>query len=165
MPSVNSFIYSYLNGIYFFNEKLLLFYFFGDFLIKRPVLYYHLGQVKSYKHKAALDSFAGNILAINQYVNQNGKEVFDSDKKQMHDLYLVAFLQNINKGFPKRSPWFLPKWLKAPGGQLYYLGFENAFNFQEKIVQLEVSFTEKIWINDQWLTTYEAHLYALEIPE
>ncbi|MBK8633565.1 MAG: hypothetical protein IPN72_08360 [Saprospiraceae bacterium] len=139
--------------------------FFGDFLIKRPVLYYHLGQVKSYKHKAALDSFAGNILAINQYVNQNGKEVFDSDKKQMHDLYLVAFLQNINKGFPKRSPWFLPKWLKAPGGQLYYLGFENAFNFQEKIVQLEVSFTEKIWINDQWLTTYEAHLYALEIPE
>ncbi|HPN69059.1 MAG TPA: hypothetical protein PLZ32_06050 [Saprospiraceae bacterium] len=139
--------------------------FFGDFLLKRPVLYYHLGQVKSFKHKAALASFEGNILAINQYVNQNGKDLFDSDKKQMHDLYLMSFFQNINKNFPKKSPWFLPNWLKAPGGQLYYLGSENAFNFQEKIIQLEVSFSEKIWIDEQWITTYEAKLYTLEIPE
>ena len=74
---------------------------------------------------------------------------------------MTAFLTNHNLGKPKRV---CPRWMKAPGGQLYYWGRLPRFRGQEQVKRVIIHYREEIFDGTRFLTLRNELLKTIDIP-
>ena len=124
--------------------------FLGDELVRKPLMFQHLGQVKKFRLKVAIDHLRGQENELSELVNKEGKSRFEAQKYDSHFKYMTAFIENFNAGMQKKAFGWWPAWLKAPGAQYYHNGVLDTFQGQEKIRRLVINYEEVIWHEEHW---------------
>jgi hypothetical protein len=114
----------------------------GLFLVTEPIVHGHLGIVWDY---ALLDSIVvsrGDPQALSEIRSRWGTSFYDPVQVAQHERFLVEMLSAVNSGVSKRVLPHPLRWLKAPGGQIFYWGRAPAYNGQEPIKRVFIYYTE-----------------------
>ena len=117
---------------------------YGDFLVHDPHLTSHLGEVERFTIYRALMEME-DVSELQAIKDKYGVDPYDAEQAADHDRILRTFIQNFNAGRPKRV---CPRWLKAPGGQMFYWGALPRFTGQEPIDRLVVRYRER-WFDGE----------------
>lgn len=131
------------------------------FLSQHKRLNRHLGQTSRWEIAEAIyDSLAApeRLEAVKAKL---GQSAYDQELEFEHDRYMREFLTNFNLGRTKR---ICPRWLKAPGGQLFYWGRHPRFRGQEQVKRLTMRYREEIFDGQQIITLRDDFLKEIEIP-
>jgi len=115
---------------------------YGHFLSDEKRINGHLGESKRKESFDAIEDAKKGLLSIEQIKKEIGESLYDSKLIEIHDKYIISFIKNYNLGKKKH---IFPKWLKAPGGQMFYWGNFDRFKGQESIKELIVHYKEEFF--------------------
>lgn len=139
----------------------------GNALIREPVLTFPLGGVEDSDIRDVLVGARPCDEDIEQAKSLFGTKVWDERRAERHIDYIRNLLAAVNSGKPK-SP--LPRafrWLKAPGGHLYYWGDLPRYRRSKgHISRVEAWYREELYASDQceWIRLRDELLVAVDIP-
>jgi hypothetical protein len=116
---------------------------YGLFHVPEPIVYGHLGIVRSYATVRALEASRGDADALATIADTAGRRHGDVRQATEHLDALKDLFTATNGGARKQV---LPRglrWLKAPGGQLYYAGHGEPYRRQAPVMSVEIRFFER----------------------
>lgn len=135
----------------------------GCFMAPVPVVTFHAGVVWSAAHRDAVQAAGPDRDGLDALAARWGVDVRDADRTRQHLAYLQRFLQAINRGARKHV---LPRglrWLKSPGGHLYYGGDDPPFRGQEKAVRCTLEFREHYFDGDRLVPVGVHNLATVDV--
>ncbi|HJL15516.1 MAG TPA: hypothetical protein RMH99_07675 [Sandaracinaceae bacterium LLY-WYZ-13_1] len=115
----------------------------GCFLAPHPVCTYHLGECFRVELRDALRAAGPCPEALDGVRARFGITPRDEAMAHAHRRYLAAFFDALNRGAPKRVLPRALRWLKAPGGQIFYWGDLPAYRGQEPIASVSLRYREE----------------------
>jgi len=117
---------------------------YGFSLIKRPVLYYHLGEVFSLSLRNDIVKTKGKKdgLAI---LSPIGRVYYDIEHEKDHDQLMERYVAFCRAHKPKRILPQMLKFLDPPGGLYYYWGGLPPFDFTDKIKEIRIQLIEQFF--------------------
>src|SRR4051794_28956993 len=103
----------------------------------------HLGGVKERKHREAIGSSAVGPLLLGRGKDRWGLGRRSKRKAAQLREYVLRVLVPCSGGRRKSVyPRWL-RWLKAPGGQMYYWGRAPRYRGQERVARVIISYREE----------------------
>ena len=115
----------------------------GCFLAPHPVCTYHLGEVYKHELRDALRAAGPDLARLDAVRERFGILPRSPGLEARHRAYLRRFFHALNEGAPKRVlPRWL-RWLKAPGGQVFYWGELPAYRGQEPVARVSLRYREE----------------------
>ncbi len=133
----------------------------GYFLSKRKRMTRHCGHIKKWERAHEINEALSDPAQLQKVVERLGAVPYREHEKEEHDRYMLAFFTNFNRGVSKSV---CPRWLKAPGGQLFYWGRLPRFLGQEPVRRVTTHFREVIFDGTKFVTLQDEPLEVLEIP-
>ncbi|WP_406134530.1 hypothetical protein [Streptomyces sp. NBC_01089] len=139
----------------------------GNALIREPVVTFPLGGVEDSDIRDVLVGARPCDEDIEQAKSLFGTKVWDERRAERHINYIRNLLAAVNSGKSK-SP--LPRafrWLKAPGGHLYYWGDLPRYRISKgHVSRVEAWYREELYASDQceWIRLRDELLVAVDIP-
>lgn len=115
----------------------------GCFLVPVQVMTYHLGEVYKADLRDAIRQAGPDLNALGEVRHRFGILPRSEEMTARHVAYLRRFFQQLNRGARKQIlPRWL-RWLKAPGGQIFYWGELPAFRGQERALTVSIAYREE----------------------
>ncbi len=117
----------------------------GAFLVKTPLLTYHLGEVWKRELRDGIRAAQGDLTQLEPLRRRFGIVAYDAAMAAQHRTYLQTLFARLNAGARKSVlPRWL-RWLKAPGGQFYYWGDLPAYRRQEPVSEVRMVYREELF--------------------
>lgn len=138
----------------------------GCFLAPVPVVTYHLGEVWKHELRDALRDAGPDLERLAEVRQRFGIDPKNAAMTANHEAYLRRFFHEVNRGTSKSVLPSWLRWLKAPGGQLFYWGELPRFVGQEQAVRLSMVYREEYFDGEelQRLTNETVHEIDLTTP-
>jgi hypothetical protein len=135
----------------------------GCFLIREPVFTYHLGEVFKRDLRDEIWEMEGTTGEVDRLREAYGIELHDPAMERQHVEFLRRFFRRLNQGARKHV---LPRglrWLKAPGGQMFYWGELPPYRRQEPVRAVEILYREEFYDGEEFRFLREELLRRVEI--
>lgn len=135
----------------------------GCFMAPQPLVTFHAGVVWSAAHRDAVQAAGPDRERLDALAARWGADARDAEYTRQHLAYLQRFLQAINSGVRKHV---LPRglrWLKSPGGHLYYWGDDPPFRGQERAVRCTVELREHYFDGETLVPVGVHRLATIEV--
>ena len=128
------------------------------FLAPAPVCTYHLGEVYKHDLRDALREAGPTLAGLESVRERFGIQPRSEELADRHRKYLKAFFHALNEG--KRKHVLPPalRWLKAPGGQIFYWGEGKRFARQERIEKVSIRYFEEYFDGEKLVRLREEHV-------
>ena len=120
-----------------------------------------MGHARKWKVAKQIYDAVSSPRQLDEIADRMGKCRYDPECVEQHDRYMLAFLTNFNRGKPKQV---CSRWLKAPGGQLFFWGRLPRFRGQEPVKRLRVHYREEVFDGTQIVTLRNELIKTIEIP-
>ena len=121
----------------------------GCFLAPLKGVTYHLGEVWRHQLRDAIRSAGPDLENLEHVRAEYGIEPRDDEMRITHEAYLKRFFYEINQRSRKHVlPRWL-RWLKAPGGQIFYWGELPPFSGQEPVTHVRIVYREEYFDGEQ----------------
>ncbi|MEO0325374.1 MAG: hypothetical protein AAF447_20630 [Myxococcota bacterium] len=136
----------------------------GCFLATAPVCTYHLGEVYKHDLRDAIRRAGPTLEGLEPVRRQFGIQPRSEAMAARHRAYLRAFFGALNGGARKSVlPGWL-RWLKAPGGQVFYWNELPKYRRQEKVTALRVVFREEYFDGEELVRLRDEVALELALP-
>jgi hypothetical protein len=135
----------------------------GCFHAPRPVCTYHLGEVWKHDLRDALREAGPDLERLSRVRERFGILPRSEAWEAHHRAYLTAFFEQINRGYEKRV---LPRglrWLKAPGGQIFYWTDGEKFAAQEPVDRVRLVYREEYFDGEELVRLCEEEVEAFDV--
>ncbi|WP_406464762.1 hypothetical protein OH768_52840 [Streptomyces sp. NBC_01622] len=139
----------------------------GSALIREPVVTFPLGGVEDSELRDALVGARPFCEDIELAKGLFGTTVWDERRAARHIDYVCNLLAAVNGGKPKSPLPGALRWLKAPGGHLYYWGdLPRYCRSKGHISRVEAWYREELYASEQceWIRLRDELLVAVDIP-
>ncbi|MEV8015288.1 hypothetical protein AB0O76_02790 [Streptomyces sp. NPDC086554] len=117
----------------------------GYVLTDEPVLHGHLGIVWDETLRERLANAEGDSQELLALKQKYGAVHRDDHLTRKHTAFLTAMFTGLNSGAPKGPLPRRLRFLKAPGGQLYYWGDLPAYRAGETIRRIRIRYQERCY--------------------
>lgn len=137
----------------------------GCFLAPVPVVTYHLGEVWKPELRDALRAAGPDLNRLADVRRDFGIEPRSESMTARHEAYLRNFFRALKQG---RRKHVLPRglrWLKAPGGQVFYWGDRPAFADQEEAVRVTLHYREEYFDGEVLRRLMDEQVLAIDLRE
>lgn len=137
----------------------------GCFLAPVPVMTYHLGEVWKHDLRDALRAAQGCSERLDEVRQRFGIAPLNVEMQAHHQAYIQRFFHALNHGARKHV---LPRglrWLKAPGGQVYYWGALPPFRGQEKVTDVTLHYREEYFDGRDLKCVRDEQVLAVSVPD
>lgn len=138
---------------------------YGCFLVPRPVFTYHLGEVWKHDLRDAIRAAGPDPVRLDAVRARYGILPRDPALSRAHVQYLTRFFQQLARGARKHV---LPRglrWLKAPGGQVFYWSDLPRYRGQEPIERVHVSYREEYFDGVELRRLCDTRVLTVEVGE
>jgi hypothetical protein len=137
----------------------------GCFFVPHKAMTYHLGEVWKRELRDAIIATRGEPRALDEARERFGIDTREPAMAAHHRAYLRRVFSQLNAGARKHVlPRWL-RWLKAPGGQIYYWGDLPAYRGQEPVVAVELHYREEFYDGKELQVVKVEHLTTIEIGD
>lgn len=137
----------------------------GCFLAPVPVVTYHLGEVWKPDLRDAIRAAGPDLDKLAEVRRDFGIEPHDERMAAHHAAYLRNFFDALKRG---RRKHVLPRglrWLKAPGGQVFYWGELPAYTGQEEAVKVTLRYREEYFDGEELRRLMDEEVLCLDLCE
>ncbi len=115
----------------------------GCFLVPTQVMTYHLGEVFKPELRDAIREAGPDAKRLDEVRRRFGILPRSAPLRERHVAYLKRFFARLNGGARKRVLPHGLRFLKAPGGQLFYWGDFPAYRRQEPVSRVRLHYREE----------------------
>ncbi len=136
----------------------------GCFLATAPVCTYHLGEVYKHDLRDAIRGAGPTLEGLEPVRRQFGIQPRSEAMASRHRAYLRAFFGALNGGANKSVLPRALRWLKAPGGQIFYWNELPKYRRQEKVVALRIVFREEYFDGETLVRLRDEVVDELALP-
>ncbi len=120
----------------------------GCFFAPIPVVTYHLGEVWKHELRDAIRAAGPNMRRLDAVREQFGVLPRSEALSVNHVQYLRRFFYRMNEGARKSVLPPMLRWMKAPGGQVFYWGDLPPYRGQERITRVTLHYREEYFDGD-----------------
>ena len=125
---------------------------------------YHLGEVWKHDLRDAIRNTGPDPARLDALRQDFGIWPRDDVLAANHIAYLRAFFSHINQRSLKHTLPSRLRWLKAPGGQCFYWGELEAFDYQEQIDKIVLTYREEYFDGNELRRTLELTVTEIAVP-
>ncbi len=115
----------------------------GCYLTPVPVFTYHLGEVWKHDLRDAIRNAGPHLEELDQVRREYGILPRSQELTDNHIHYLKRFFGKLNLGYQKHVLPKMLRWLKAPGGQVFYWSDLPKYAEQEPITKVSLHYREE----------------------
>ncbi len=137
----------------------------GCFLAPVPVLTYHLGEVWKLELRDAIVASRGKPERLDEVRRRYGIVPRSPDLVARHEAYLRRFFRHLNAGAKKHVLPPALRFLKAPGGQIYYWGDLPAYRGQEPVHLVTLHYREELFDGKELVRLREQQVLEVDVDE
>ncbi|MEO1271539.1 MAG: hypothetical protein AAFX99_25885, partial [Myxococcota bacterium] len=137
----------------------------GCFLAPEAVFTYHLGEVWKHDLRDAIREAGPDMERLKRVREKYGILPRSEALVANHVAYLTRFLGLVNRGVVKHA---LPqglRWLKAPGGQIFYWNELPRFYGQERVVKVSLWYREEYFDGEELVRLTNTHVLDIDIDD
>lgn len=121
----------------------------GCFLVPTKVMTYHLGEVFKPDLRDAIRASGPDLEHLDEVRQRFGIHPSSEQLRERHVAYLQRFFARLNAGVRKRVLPHCLRFLKAPGGQLFYWGDLPAYRRQEPVSRVQLHYREEYFDGEE----------------
>lgn len=138
----------------------------GYFLSREPVLHGPLGGVFDLAVRDRIVAAGADPVALSRLKEAYGKVRWDPVMGERHVDYLCAMFTRLNGGARKGPLAGRLRWLKAPGGQLFYWGDLPPYRGEEPVRRIVIRCQDRCYIPgaNTFLSLGDRVLREIEVP-
>lgn len=135
----------------------------GCFLVPTQVMTYHLGEVFKPELRDAIRSAGPDPERLDEVRQRFGILPRSAQLGEHHTAYLQRFFARLNDGVRKRALPNALRFLKAPGGQLFYWGDWPPYRGQEPAERIRLFYREEYFDGEQLQRLRDECVLELEL--